>query len=91
MEEVSLVRFLIENHILLPVVFPTGKERVIPAKTLLDHMRFEDVDAAESNKTTATFFQSYVNELEDRKEGIFQKNVLSTLFVCLSFTQTWKN
>ena len=44
-----------------------------------------------SNKTTATFFQSYVNELEDRKEGIFQKNVLSTLFVCLSFTQTWKN
>ena len=25
MEEVSLVHFLIENRVLLPVVFPTGK------------------------------------------------------------------
>ena len=75
MEEVSLVRFLTENHVLLPVVFPTDKERVIPAEALLDHMRFEDVDAPDSNRTTAMFFQRYIKELEDRKEGIF-KDVL---------------
>ena len=48
MEEVSLVRFLTENHVLLPVVCPTDKKRVIPAEALVNHMRFENVDAAES-------------------------------------------
>ena len=89
MEEVSLVWFLIENRILLPVVFPTGKEPVIPAKTLLDHMHFEDVDAAESNKTTTTFFKAMLMNWKIERK-VFSKK-MCCLFVCLSFTQTWKN
>ena len=83
MEEVSLVRFLTEKHVLLPVVCPTHKKRVIPAEALVDHIRFENVDAAES---TVMFFQSYIQELEDSKKGIFKDVLL--FFDCLSFMLT---
>ncbi len=53
---------------LTQVVFPTDKERIIPAESLLQHSSFEE-DASAYNKIIAMFFRKYIKEIEVKKAG----------------------